>query len=74
MSNVKFIVVNICVLVSTDIDNKAAWKECLSVKGVRLPTGYYFGITAATGDLTDNHDIMSVRLYELDIPYDVSVT
>jgi hypothetical protein len=58
--------------VSTDIENKAAWKPCLSVQGVRLPTGYYFGMTAATGDLSDNHDIMSVRLYELDLPDDVS--
>ncbi|KDR08713.1 Vesicular integral-membrane protein VIP36 [Zootermopsis nevadensis] len=55
---------------STDIENKAAWKECLSVHGVRLPTGYYFGITAATGDLSDIHDIMSVRLFELDLPDD----
>jgi hypothetical protein len=61
-----------CVPVSTDIENKAAWKPCLSVQGVRLPTGYYFGMTAATGDLSDNHDIMSVRLYELDLPDDVS--
>ncbi|XP_066998715.2 vesicular integral-membrane protein VIP36 [Anabrus simplex] len=56
--------------VSTDIENKAAWRECLSVKGVRLPTGYYFGISAATGDLSDIHDVLSVRLYELDIPDD----
>jgi Legume-like lectin family. len=61
-----------CVSVSTDIENKAAWKPCLSVQGVRLPTAYYFGMTAATGDLSDNHDIMSVRLYELDLPDDVS--
>lgn len=58
--------------VSTDIENKAAWKECFVVKGIRLPTGYYFGVSAATGDLSDNHDIMSVRLYELDMPGDVS--
>lgn len=56
--------------VSTDIENKAAWKECLSVQGVRLPTGYYFGMTAGTGDLSDTHDIMSIRLYELDLPDD----
>lgn len=56
--------------VSTDIENKAAWKECLSVKGVRLPTNYYFGMSAATGDLSDTHDVLSVRLYELDIPDD----
>ncbi|CAB3369477.1 Hypothetical predicted protein [Cloeon dipterum] len=58
--------------VSTDIENKAAWKECLSVKGVRLPTGYYFGASAATGDLSDTHDVISIKLYELDSPDDVS--
>lgn len=54
--------------VSTDIDNKAAWKECLRVAGVKLPTGYYFGLSAATGDLSDNHDIIGIRTYELEIP------
>lgn len=58
--------------VSTDIENKAAWKECLQVKGVRLPTGYFLGLTAATGDLSDNHDVLSVRFYELDMPGEVS--
>lgn len=58
--------------VLTDLENKAAWKECLSVKGVRLPTGYFLGVTAATGDLSDNHDIISMRFYELDMPGDVS--
>ncbi|XP_046741583.1 vesicular integral-membrane protein VIP36 isoform X1 [Diprion similis] len=57
--------------VSTDLSNKAAWKECFSVPGIKLPTGYYFGVTATTGDLSDNHDVISVRLYELDLPDDV---
>lgn len=56
--------------VSTDIANKGAWKECFSVKGVKLPTGYYFGMSANTGDLSDNHDILSIRLFELDLPAD----
>ncbi|XP_023029006.2 vesicular integral-membrane protein VIP36 [Leptinotarsa decemlineata] len=56
--------------VSTDIENKAAWKECFQVQGVRLPTGYHIGISATTGDLSDNHDIMSIRLFELDLPDD----
>ena len=60
-------------LVSTDIANKGAWKECFSVKEIKLPTGYYFGVTATTGDLTDNHEILSIRLFELDLPNDVSV-
>lgn len=55
----------------TDVDGQAAWKECFSVEGVRLPTGYYFGMSAATGDLSDNHDIVGVRFYELESP-DVS--
>ncbi|CAK9807552.1 Vesicular integral-membrane protein VIP36 [Anthophora quadrimaculata] len=56
--------------VSTDFANKAAWKECFVVTGIRLPTGYYFGISATTGDLSDNHDILSIRLFELDLPDD----
>lgn len=58
--------------VSTDIENKAAWKECFRVEGVKLPTGYHLGISAATGDLSDNHDIISFRLFDLDLPDDVS--
>lgn len=56
--------------VSTDIEQKAAWKECFQVKGVRLPTGYFFGLSATTGDLSDNHDIFSIKMYELDLPDD----
>lgn len=56
--------------VSTDIDGKNAWRECFTVKGVRLPTGYYFGASATTGDLSDNHDIISIRVYELEVPGD----
>ncbi|KAG7189988.1 hypothetical protein KM043_006146 [Ampulex compressa] len=56
--------------VSMDIANKAAWDECFSVKDIKLPTGYYFGITATTGDLSDNHDVLSIRLFELDLPDD----
>ncbi|CAG9862366.1 unnamed protein product [Phyllotreta striolata] len=57
--------------VSTDLENKAAWKECFQVKEVRLPTGYYIGVSATTGDLSDNHDVMSVRFFELDLDNDV---
>lgn len=58
---------------SSDIENKRAWKECFKVEGVYLPTGYYIGASATTGDLSDNHDIISVRLFELDLPDDVSL-
>lgn len=37
-----------------DVDDKNDWKECIDIGGVRLPTGYYFGASAATGDLSGN--------------------
>lgn len=50
----------------TDLEDKAVWKPCFSMDGVELPTGYYFGFSAATGDLSDNHEVLAVRLYEVD--------
>ena len=52
--------------ISTDIDGKNTWKECFTASDVHLPSNYYFGFTAATGDLSDNHDIISVHTYQLD--------
>ena len=60
------------VTVAVDIDNKMAFKECFTVTDVFLPTGYFFGISAATGDLSDAHDIISLKLYDLTTPDDVS--
>jgi len=60
--------------VSIDIDNKAAFKPCFEVSGVQLPTHYYLGMSAATGDLSDNHDIIAVKMYELDLANDVDPT
>jgi hypothetical protein len=33
---------------------------------VRLPTGYFIGMSAATGDLSDAHDIVSMRFFEIE--------
>ncbi len=35
----------------TNIFGNDDWKTCFVVNDVDLPTGYYFGATAATGDL-----------------------
>ena len=53
--------------VSTDVAGKNEWAECFKVSGVQLPTGYFLGISAATGDLSDNHDVISVKTYELEV-------
>lgn len=36
----------------TDLEDKNEWKNCVDITGVRLPTGYYFGASAGTGDLS----------------------
>ncbi|MGH0165617.1 UNVERIFIED_CONTAM: hypothetical protein FKN15_049256 [Acipenser sinensis] len=51
--------------VMIDVEDRSEWKECFDVSGVRLPTGYLFGSSAATGDLADNHDILSMKVYQL---------
>lgn len=53
--------------VMIDIDGKNEWKDCIDFPGIRLPMGYYFGASSATGDLTDNHDVISVKVYQLTV-------
>jgi len=53
----------------TDVDGSGNWEQCFEAEGIRLPTGLYFGLTAATGDLSDNHDVISIKTYMLDAPY-----
>ncbi|XP_076439402.1 VIP36-like protein [Babylonia areolata] len=54
-----------------DITNKKEWQECFSVEGVKLPAGYFFGLSAATGDVTDQHDVLFFKFYELSTNKDV---
>lgn len=49
----------------TDVEDKNEWKNCIDIAGVQLPTGYFFGASAGTGDLSDNHDIISMKLFQL---------
>jgi len=58
--------------VSHDLHNQRSWSPCFTLDGVRLPTGYYFGLSATTGDLSDAHDIIAVKTYELDTAPGVS--
>ncbi|KAJ3106154.1 Protein ERGIC-53 [Phlyctochytrium planicorne] len=41
--------------------------ECFTFSGIDLPTGYYFGVTASTGDyIADDHDLYSFEAFEVD--------
>ncbi|XP_041476999.1 vesicular integral-membrane protein VIP36-like [Lytechinus variegatus] len=52
--------------VMMDISGEGKWQHCVDQERIILPTGYYFGASAATGQLADNHDIHSVKVYELE--------
>jgi mannose-binding lectin 2 len=52
--------------ISTDVFAKDSWTECFSIDNIQLPTHYYFGFSAATGELSDNHDIIMVHTYQLE--------
>eukprot|EP00118_Oscarella_pearsei_P025312 m.307970 g.307970 ORF g.307970 m.307970 type:complete len:319 (+) comp43144_c0_seq1:74-1030(+) len=52
--------------VNLDIDGNYEWQECFKVDEVDLPAGFFFGASAATGELADNHDLISLKVYELE--------
>lgn len=40
----------------TDVEDKNEWKNCIDIAGVQLPTGYFFGASAGTGDLSGERE------------------
>ncbi|PAA89597.1 hypothetical protein BOX15_Mlig012728g1 [Macrostomum lignano] len=42
------------------------WRICFRVRGVRLPTHLMFGLSAMTGELVDNHEILAAKVYEVE--------
>ncbi|KAG8185067.1 hypothetical protein JTE90_017081 [Oedothorax gibbosus] len=51
--------------VFTDAEGLEQWSECFSSPGVQLPTGYYFGVSASTEVVTDNHDVVSITTLDM---------
>ncbi|KAJ1773955.1 hypothetical protein IW140_003197 [Coemansia sp. RSA 1813] len=47
--------------VQIQLQPKDQWMNCFTITNVTLPDGSYLGFTALTGDISDNHDIISVR-------------
>ncbi|CAL1286082.1 unnamed protein product [Larinioides sclopetarius] len=52
------------------VDNQGNdnWAQCFRAVGVRLPTGYVFGVSASTGEYSDNHDVVAVTTLDNIIP------
>jgi len=55
-----------------DLQYKAVdeWTECFETEQIKLPQTAYLGFSAETGELTDNHDIISVSSHNLHIRKD----
>ncbi|XP_076023556.1 lectin, mannose-binding 2-like b [Genypterus blacodes] len=51
--------------IMVDVDGRQEWKDCADISGLRLPRGYFFGASSATGDLSDIHDLISMKLFQL---------
>ena len=47
--------------VQIQLQPKDQWMNCFTITNVTLPNGSYLGFSALTGDISDNHDIISVR-------------
>jgi len=47
-----------------DARNTGEWMECVNIENIHLSPGWatesYFGLTASTGQLADNHDVISL--------------
>ena len=50
-----------------DARGKNKWTKCFEVKNVILPIGYHLGFSAQTGQLADNHDVLMLKTYEVDL-------
>ncbi|OBA21469.1 concanavalin A-like lectin/glucanase [Metschnikowia bicuspidata var. bicuspidata NRRL YB-4993] len=51
-----------------DPDQSSEWKNCFSVMDVVLPEKFYIGISAETGELYENVDIIESKIYALYLP------
>ena len=53
-----------CTQVFHNIEGDDNWAECFNAPNIDLPTGYYFGFSAATGDLAGLSVCLCVHLLE----------
>ena len=64
---VKVVVEDRHLAVYVDPRNRGEWEECVVIEDIPLPEGWareaHVGLTASTGQLVDNHDIISLVTY-----------
>eukprot|EP01105_Mastigella_eilhardi_P006735 TRINITY_DN18298_c0_g1_i1.p1 TRINITY_DN18298_c0_g1~~TRINITY_DN18298_c0_g1_i1.p1 ORF type:complete len:420 (+),score=144.79 TRINITY_DN18298_c0_g1_i1:63-1262(+) len=65
-SSLKVTYLNKELKVQSRLNPSAEWKQCFTIQNLVLSPGGFFGFSAATGDLADNHDIHNVTVTFLD--------
>jgi len=64
-SRAQFIVSDTSLKVMVDAKNTGEWMQCATLDKLGLPPGWikdaYIGITASTGQLADNHDVIALE-------------
>lgn len=48
--------------------SETEWTDCFTVSDVKIPPVAYLGFSAETGELADNHDVISLRTKNLYSP------
>jgi len=63
----KIIVNDTSLKLAVDPKNSGEWTDCVDLENLALPKGWassaYVGLTASTGQLSDNHDVLSFVTY-----------
>ncbi|KAK6736688.1 hypothetical protein RB195_019407 [Necator americanus] len=44
------------------------WKLCTNASALFLPINYHVGVSAATGELKSTHELLSLKVYQIDTP------
>ena len=47
-----------------DLTASGSFTKCSEITGIDLPAGYLFGVSAATGGLSDNHDVYNFFVFD----------
>ncbi|KAL1934117.1 hypothetical protein VTP01DRAFT_6299 [Rhizomucor pusillus] len=64
---VKYTANTLTILLDTSGDGKD-YRTCIQKAGISLPKGYYFGISAATHNPADDHDVISFETWQMNPP------
>jgi hypothetical protein len=45
-----------------------AFRKCFEKSGVEIPKDYHVGLTAASDEFSDDHDVFALEVYQVDPP------